>query len=104
VFGLNVGPTAVASLLGKSGVPTETIRLDIDALFVRTSGYLVLIDTGFGPAGHGVLRASLEAIGVSPGQVTDVLITHAHPDHVGGLVDDSFRPVPSADAATRVSQ
>jgi glyoxylase-like metal-dependent hydrolase (beta-lactamase superfamily II) len=103
VFGLNVGSTAVAGVLGEAGAPTDTIRLDIDALFVRTSGHLVLIDTGFGPAGHGVLHASLGAIGVSPGQITDVLITHSHPDHAGGLVDAQGRSA-FPNAVIRMSQ
>jgi glyoxylase-like metal-dependent hydrolase (beta-lactamase superfamily II) len=33
------------------------------------------------------LPASLKLAGVSPGDVTDVLITHPHPDHIGGLLD-----------------
>ena len=47
---------------------------------------LILIDTGLGPR-SGSLLASLQLAGVSPGDVTDVLITHPHPDHIGGLLD-----------------
>ncbi|KAK0350303.1 hypothetical protein LTR94_029585, partial [Friedmanniomyces endolithicus] len=34
-----------------------------------------------------VLVGSLRAAGVDPAQVTDILISHAHGDHVGGLID-----------------
>jgi glyoxylase-like metal-dependent hydrolase (beta-lactamase superfamily II) len=84
-FGSTVGPAAVAKLLAAEGAPTDAIRLDVDALLVRMPGHLVLLDTGLGPENHGALPRSLAMAGVSPGQITDVLITHAHFDHVGGL-------------------
>ncbi|MGY2198021.1 MBL fold metallo-hydrolase [Pseudomonas gingeri] len=68
------------------GVPTET---STNAYLVNTGTKLVLIDTGagafFGPT-LGKLVANLKAAGYTPDQVDDVLITHMHPDHVGGLV------------------
>lgn len=92
IFGLNVGPAAVAEVLRKAGARTDTIRLDVDTLLVRTSKHLVLIDAGYGVAGRSVVQQSLALVGVSPGDITDILITHAHPDHVGGLVDAQGHP------------
>lgn len=91
IFGVNVGPVAVAKVLRKAGARTDTIRLDVDTLLVRMPKHLVLIDAGYGVAGRSVVRQSLSLTGVSPGDITDVLITHAHPDHVGGLVDAQHR-------------
>ncbi len=85
-FGSKAGPAAVGRLLAEAGQATDRITLDVDALLVRAPGRLVLLDTGLGPADHGVLPRSLAMAGVSPGEVTDVLISHAHTDHVGGLV------------------
>jgi glyoxylase-like metal-dependent hydrolase (beta-lactamase superfamily II) len=85
VFGVDVGPAAVAQVLQKAGAPTDKIRLSIDALLVKAPGRVMLFDTGLGPAVHGALVASLAKAGVSPAQVTDVFITHGHADHVGGL-------------------
>jgi glyoxylase-like metal-dependent hydrolase (beta-lactamase superfamily II) len=93
IFGLNAKPSAVAAVLSKAGAPTDKIRLDIDALLIRTPDHLILVDTGYGPAGHGVVRESLSSAGVSADDITDILITHAHPDHVGGLVDAQGHPV-----------
>lgn len=87
VFGLNAKPANVAQVLRNTGAPTDKVRLDIDVLLVRMKGHLALIDSGYGPAGHGVLTKSLASAGASPGEITDVLITHSHTDHVGGLVD-----------------
>jgi glyoxylase-like metal-dependent hydrolase (beta-lactamase superfamily II) len=96
-FGSKAGPDAVARLLAEAGLPTDRITLAVDVLLVRTPGHLVLIDTGLGPADHGVLPRSLALAHVSPAEITDVLITHAHTDHVGGLVTaDSRSAFPKA--------
>ncbi|AMJ67808.1 MBL fold metallo-hydrolase [Hymenobacter sp. PAMC 26628] len=60
---------------------------------------LVLIDTGAGDllgptTGH--LLAGLRAAGYQPEQVTDVLLTHLHSDHAGGLVTGGQRVFPNA--------
>jgi glyoxylase-like metal-dependent hydrolase (beta-lactamase superfamily II) len=86
-FGKDVGPGPVAKLLAAAGLPTDRITLSVDALVVRMPGHVVLLDTGSGPAAAGVLMASLKMAGVSPDEITDVLITHAHDDHTGGLLD-----------------
>jgi glyoxylase-like metal-dependent hydrolase (beta-lactamase superfamily II) len=91
VFGLNATPAAVATVLRAADAPPDKIRLDIDALLIRMRGHIVLVDSGYGSAGHGVLRESLASAGVSADDVTDVLITHEHPDHVGGLLDAQGR-------------
>lgn len=87
IFGLHENPAAVAKVLTSAGAPPDKIRLDIDALLIRMPGHLVLVDAGYGPAGHGVVQQSLALAGFSPADITDILLTHAHPDHVGGLVD-----------------
>ncbi|MCH2164347.1 MAG: MBL fold metallo-hydrolase [Marinovum sp.] len=56
----------------------------------------ILFDVGSGPdfmptAGNVV--ASLEAIGLAPEDITHVVFTHAHPDHIWGLLDDFDEPV-----------
>lgn len=90
-FGLGVSPSKVGDVLRAAGAPPDRITLSVNDLLVRTGRRLVLIDTGLGPRNHGALLASLQLAGVSPGDVTDVLITHPHPDHVGGLLDAQGR-------------
>jgi glyoxylase-like metal-dependent hydrolase (beta-lactamase superfamily II) len=79
----------VADLLTANSLPTETIDLSIQPLLVKTETQVLLFDTGaaalMGP-GAGKLPATLQAAGVDPASVTDIFISHAHGDHVGGLV------------------
>jgi glyoxylase-like metal-dependent hydrolase (beta-lactamase superfamily II) len=88
-FGREAGPAAVSEQLRAAGAPTDRITLSVDALLVRTGGHTVLIDTGVGPANKGVLVASLAEVKVSPKAVTDILITHTHGDHVGGVLNEN---------------
>lgn len=86
VFGKDRTPAAVAAVLHAAGAPAGSVTLAVDALLVREPGRLVLIDTGLGPKAGGALIASLRLAGVAPDAVTDVLLTHGHRDHIGGLV------------------
>src|SRR5215469_2922097 len=86
-FGLGASPREVGDVLRAAGAPADRITLSVNTLLVRTGRRVVLIDTGLGPQYHGALLGSLKLAGVSPGDVTDVLITHPHPDHIGGLFD-----------------
>ncbi|MEO8811282.1 MAG: MBL fold metallo-hydrolase [Caulobacteraceae bacterium] len=91
-IGAGAGPAAVAGVLAAAGAAGDRLVLSVNALLVRMPGRLVLIDTGLGPTDHGGLPASLALAGVSPDQITDVLITHGHGDHVGGLLRADGKP------------
>lgn len=76
--------------------------LPIGCFLVRTSDRLVLVDAGLGPARdelpHGMalvggqLPGALRAAGVAAGEITDVVLTHMHADHVGWLYDREGAP------------
>jgi glyoxylase-like metal-dependent hydrolase (beta-lactamase superfamily II) len=86
-FGVGANTAEVTDLLRAAGAPTDRITLSVNAVLVRMGHRVVLIDTGIGQKAHGELVGSLHEAGVKPSAVTDVLITHSHGDHVGGLVD-----------------
>lgn len=76
--------------------PVET---SINAYVLELGARRVLIDTGAGQlmgptVGH--LLTSLRAAGYQPEQITDVLLTHIHSDHAGGLMNGSQRAFPNA--------
>jgi glyoxylase-like metal-dependent hydrolase (beta-lactamase superfamily II) len=89
VFGVGLKPEDVAAVLSANGLPTDKLKLGLDPLLVKAGDKVLLFDTGaganFGPAA-GKLPESLAEAGVDAGTVTDIFISHAHPDHVGGLV------------------
>ena len=89
-----IAPKRVDSLLQQRYVPEtpEGLQTAVNAYLVQRAGQTLLVDTGtaqcFGP-GLGQVLPNLKATGVAPDSVHDVLLTHAHPDHLCGLLDAS---------------
>ncbi|AZB33250.1 MBL fold metallo-hydrolase [Chryseobacterium bernardetii] len=69
---------------------TDYIDMAMNIILVKTKERLILLDTGMGIFADertGFLLKSLEKAGFKPKDITDVFISHAHPDHIGGVVD-----------------
>lgn len=67
----------------------DAIDLGINITLVKTSKKIILIDAGMGKHfgnSQGKLLENLISAGISPDSITDILVTHAHRDHIGGLV------------------
>jgi len=95
-FGVDEPKGAVASALEAALLPKDRVQIPFNVLLVRMGPELVLIDAGCGAqlgAAAGHLRSGLEAAGIKPEQITGILLTHAHRDHFGGLLDAEKRPV-----------
>lgn len=87
----------LAAALQAHGIDLDTWEAYVSpypSLVVNTGEHLVLVDTGMGPLvpTTGKLLANLRTAGLSPEDFDTVVITHAHPDHIGGNLDDSGQP------------
>ncbi len=89
----NTTHAKIAAYLAAADV-TNPINLSVNAYLVHLGDRVILIDTGagvlFGPT-LGKLQTSLAGAGYRPDQITDILVTHLHPDHIGGLMDGKNR-------------
>ncbi|WP_340161040.1 MBL fold metallo-hydrolase [uncultured Hoeflea sp.] len=79
------------ALLEAHGQPTDSLMPDCNVPILKTSDRLILFDVGSGAnfmPTAGKLIENMEAAGFDPAEVTDVVFTHCHPDHLWGLIDD----------------
>lgn len=81
-------------LLAARGQSPDLVA-QVNVLVLKTAGKLVLVDTGgtkdFMPT-IGGFADRFEAAGFKPDDVTDVVLTHAHPDHLWGAIDALDEP------------
>jgi glyoxylase-like metal-dependent hydrolase (beta-lactamase superfamily II) len=67
------------------------LPIEMGGFLVRSDERLVLVDTGIGPLAvserSGMFMQSLAALGVRPSEITDVVLTHLHFDHLGWATD-----------------
>jgi len=86
----------VAEILSRYDLSGDSLTPDCNVTLIRDGERTILIDVGAGPefmASAGKLQDALAAIDVAPETVTHVIFTHAHPDHLWGLLDDFEDPV-----------
>ena len=88
-----VFPSVDAGTLRAAGIG-EQVTTPYHALLITANGRRILVDAGLGELAArtggtaGLLVGELRTIGVEPADVDDVIMTHAHADHVGGLLTD----------------
>jgi glyoxylase-like metal-dependent hydrolase (beta-lactamase superfamily II) len=93
-FFANVPQQELESSLRDHDLPTEEVVSPYTCLLVKTGKDTVLVDTGANGLAPttGELLKSLAAEGTTPEEITTVVLTHAHPDHIGGVLDPDGKP------------
>jgi glyoxylase-like metal-dependent hydrolase (beta-lactamase superfamily II) len=92
----NAGSADLASWLSDMFLPPDMLDWPLNVAVVRSGGRTILIDSGLGTEfpdfpRAGQLAMRLDAAGIDPASVTDVVLTHLHMDHIGGLLVDGLR-------------
>ncbi len=86
----------LAPILVEYGLSRDSLTPECNLALYRDGTNTVLFDVGSGPdfmPTAGTITDSLDALGLAPGDITHVLFTHAHPDHIWGLLDDFDEPL-----------
>jgi glyoxylase-like metal-dependent hydrolase (beta-lactamase superfamily II) len=96
MLGHNVDPAVRAAWLKDMFLPPDVLEWALNVVLVRSGGRTILIDVGIGMEfpdlpRSGKLVRRLEDAGIDLSSVTDVVLTHLHMDHCGGLFVDGVK-------------
>lgn len=99
IFGADQDPETVKALAAENFLPTGEIVNDYTPAVVNTGNELILFDTGNGAPRRptrGHLRERMAEAGINPEDIDIVVVTHNHPDHIGGMMEDGSPAFPNA--------
>ncbi|MGY4595316.1 glyoxylase-like metal-dependent hydrolase (beta-lactamase superfamily II) [Bradyrhizobium sp. GM22.5] len=93
-----VSKEEVKKMLVENFLSPDNVVLEQNSPIVNTGDKLILFDTGMGSskmfgATTGRQQKSMTEAGIKPGDIDAVVCSHAHIDHIGGIVDDSGKPL-----------
>ena len=98
IFGMNVSADEFAAASDANFLPVDKTRFYFNPSVVRTGSDVVLFDTGLNQKG---ILGALEQAGLTAADITVVVITHMHGDHIGGLIgEDGSETFPNARLVT----
>ena len=93
IFGGNVEAAEFERVSAENFIPADKAQFYFTPTLIDTGAERVLFDTGLGRGG---IVSALADVGQSPEDVDVVVITHMHPDHIGGLMTDGAPTFPNA--------
>lgn len=96
MLGHNADPTVRTDWFTDKFLPSDALEWALNTVIVYSEDKTILIDAGMGSAFPELPKAGktvkrLEAAGVTLGSITDVILTHLHMDHIGGLLIDGVK-------------
>ncbi|WP_420860479.1 MBL fold metallo-hydrolase [Algirhabdus cladophorae] len=86
IFGMNVDAEEFAAVSAENFIGTDAAQFFFTPTVVNTGSEVILFDTGLNPAG---ITNALSSAGYTPADITHVVVTHMHGDHIGGLSGDA---------------
>ncbi|HEV2128930.1 MAG TPA: MBL fold metallo-hydrolase [Thermomicrobiales bacterium] len=84
------------AIIRETGIDLSQLVSQHTSTVIDTGSELVLVDTGAGAPGlpeTGILADNLRRMGIQPGEIDMVVLTHGHPDHIGGTVTATGNPL-----------
>jgi glyoxylase-like metal-dependent hydrolase (beta-lactamase superfamily II) len=91
----NMDPAMAAAMREKYNLAADSYTPPCNVTLFQDGTRNVLFDVGAGPdfmPSAGKLDEALDAVGLTHDDITHVIFTHAHPDHLWGLLDDFDEP------------
>lgn len=109
IMSIDVEPEVRKAWFEDQFLGAESFDWGLNVLVIRTGGRTILVDAGLGGEFPGFERAGmfpkrLKAIGIELADITDIVITHMHMDHIGGLLVEDVRKNLSADVRIHVTK
>lgn len=99
-FGKDQTAETVSALAASKFLPTDKVKMNLNIPVVQIGNETVMFDTGIGEFGRdhglGLLVNELEHAGYSASDITVVVLTHLHIDHIGGLMLNDKKVFPNA--------
>jgi len=91
----NVPAAQIEEALAQRGLSVDVVTTLCPILYVEAGTHRLLVDLGAGTLwpGAGKLVQNLRAVGIGSTDIDRVILTHAHPGHVGGALDSSGDPI-----------
>jgi glyoxylase-like metal-dependent hydrolase (beta-lactamase superfamily II) len=98
----------VDAVLAANGLPLDVLPGAVNVTIIKTATDLIVVDAGGGDflPGLGKFADAVETAGIKPDAVTKVIFTHAHADHLWGVIDplDDATRFPNADHFMSVAE